>query len=100
MIAHPGHHLEAVDALVVVLGPALYLVGHVLFRLRMSGSLSQRRLLAAAAIMLLWFVHSSVSALVLASLVVVVLLVVIVIDARSRSGYDAMEAVRRVGETR
>ena len=100
VIAHPGHHLEAVDALVVVLGPALYLVGHVLFRLRMSGSLSQRRLLAAAAIMLLWFVHSSVSALVLASLVVVVLLVVIVIDARSRSGYDAMEAVRRVGETR
>lgn len=100
VIAHPGHHLEAVDALVVVLGPALYLVGHVLFRLRMSGSLSQRRLLAAGAIMLLWFLHASVSALVLASLVVVVLLVVIVIDARSHSGYDAMEAVRRLEETR
>ena len=52
------------------------------FRLRMSGSLSQRRLLAAGD-------HAAVvparvgERLLLASLVVVVLLVVIVIDARS-----------------
>jgi low temperature requirement protein LtrA len=94
VVAHPGQHLEAVPALVVVAGPAIYLVGHVFFRLRMAGSISQRRLFAALAIMLLWFVHAAVTALVLAALVVVVLLVVIAIDARSTHGAAALRASR------
>lgn len=90
VIAHPAHHLGGVEALVVVAGPALYLVGHVFFRLRMAGSLSQRRLLAALIILLLWFVHGAVRALVLSALVVVVLLVVIAIDARSSNEAAAL----------
>jgi len=98
VIAHPSHHLEAVPAFVVVAGPALYLVGHVFFRLRIAGSLSQRRLLAALLIMLLWFLHGAVSAVVLGALVVVVLLVVIAIDARSSAGLARLHASQEAQE--
>ena len=43
MIAHPTEELPRPELAVVVAGPALYLLGHVLFRLRMAGSLCWKR---------------------------------------------------------
>ena len=69
-------------------GPALYLLGHVLFRLRMTGSLSWERLGGAGACVFVGVVGTVVPALVLAALLVCVLVVVIaserVIEARRR----------------
>jgi low temperature requirement protein LtrA len=97
-IAHPGEHLHAAEALVVVAGPAIYLVGHVLFRLRLTGTISERRLVGAGACLLLFFLHDAVSALLLATLVLLVLIVVIALDnrpgtrSRSRASLHRLEA--------
>jgi low temperature requirement protein LtrA len=48
VIAHPRDELPAQELAVVAGGPALYLLGHVLFRLRLAGSVSWKRLGAAA----------------------------------------------------
>ena len=47
VIAHPTDVLPAAEVVVLVSGPAIYLVGHVLFRLRMAGTLSRKRLAGA-----------------------------------------------------
>jgi low temperature requirement protein LtrA len=44
LIADPGHSLNRAGALMVLGGPALYLLGESLFRLRMIGSVSPRRI--------------------------------------------------------
>jgi low temperature requirement protein LtrA len=82
LIAHPTHHLSAAAAAAVVAGPAIYLLGHVAFRLRIAGSLSRRRLAGAVVIALLFFLHAAVSVLILASLVLGVLIVVLALDNR------------------
>jgi low temperature requirement protein LtrA len=60
VIAHPTEVLAAPEIAVVVSGPAVYLLGHTLFRLRMARSLSTKRLLGALACLALaplgWFV--------------------------------------------
>jgi low temperature requirement protein LtrA len=76
-IAHPTEELSRAEVVAVVGGPALYLLGHALFRLRMAGSLSWKRLSGAIACALLGVVGTSLSALVLGVLVVCVLLGVI-----------------------
>ena len=43
VIAHPGDTLHAPELAALVAGPVLYLFGHLLFRLRMAGSISRRR---------------------------------------------------------
>ena len=48
VIAHPGEPLETAELVAVVAGPALYLLAHALFRLRVSGTLGWRRPLGAA----------------------------------------------------
>ena len=77
VIAHPTDELPAAEVAAVVSGPALYLIGHVLFRLRMAGSLSWKRLLGALACLSLGAVGTSVPAIVLAALVIGVLVAVI-----------------------
>ena len=77
VIAHPTDEVGRAEAAAVVAGPALYLVGHVLFRLRMAGSLSWKRLGGALACLALGAIGMSVPALVLASLVLGVLVAVI-----------------------
>ena len=47
VIAHPTEELGDAELAAVVAGPALYLLAHVLFRLRMAGTLSGRRLAGA-----------------------------------------------------
>jgi low temperature requirement protein LtrA len=49
VIAHPTHELPGREIAVVVAGPAIYLIAHTLFRLRMAGSVSWRRLGGALA---------------------------------------------------
>ena len=78
VIAHPTGELTAAEAAAVVGGPALYLVAHVLFRLRMAGTLSRRRLTAAAACLAVGLLAGVVPALVVATLVVAVLVALIV----------------------
>ena len=51
VIAHPTDELPAAEVVVLVSGPAIYLLGHVLFRLRMAGTLSWKRLAGALACM-------------------------------------------------
>ena len=44
VIAHPTEVLHGAEIVAVVAGPAIYLLAHVLFRLRMAGTLSRKRL--------------------------------------------------------
>ena len=44
VIAHPTERLSGAEPAAVVAGPALYLFGHVLLRLRMTGTVGGRRL--------------------------------------------------------
>jgi low temperature requirement protein LtrA len=80
VIAHPTDELPTPEVLAVVGGPAIYLLGHVLFRLRMAGSISWRRLAGAIACAALGVVGTAITALALASLVVAVLIGVIVAE--------------------
>jgi low temperature requirement protein LtrA len=73
VIAHPTEHLSAAEAAAVVGGPALYLLAHVLFRLRMAGSISRKRLTAAAACLAAGLLAGVVPAIALSALVVVIL---------------------------
>ena len=77
VIAHPTEHLHGAELWAVVAGPAIYLFAHALFRLRMSGSISWRRLGGAAGCLAVAALGSLVSALVVAALVLAVLVGVI-----------------------
>jgi low temperature requirement protein LtrA len=48
VIAHPGEPLATAELIALITGPALYLLAHALFRLRVSGTLGWRRPLGAA----------------------------------------------------
>ena len=80
VIAHPTEELSGAELAATVGGPALYLLAHVLLRLRMSGTLATRRLLGAAACVVIGLVGSALSALVVATLLLAVLVAVIVGD--------------------
>ena len=73
VIQHPTETLPAAQLVAVVAGPIIYLVGHVLFRLAMAGSLSKRRLGGAIACALVAVVGAFAPALVVAALLTVVL---------------------------
>ena len=77
VIAHPTEELAAAETAAVVAGPAVYLVAHVLFRLRMAGSVSWKRLGGALGCVLVGAVGAFVPALVVAALLVAVLFAVI-----------------------
>ncbi len=83
VIAHPTEELPSTELWVVVAGPAIYLLAHALFRLRMAGSLSWKRIAGAAACLAVAAVGSFVSALVVAALVVAILIAVIVAEQAS-----------------
>jgi low temperature requirement protein LtrA len=108
VIAHPTDVLPRKEVAIVVAGPALYLFGHVLFRLRMAGSLSWKRLAGALACLAAGFVGLVVPALALAALLVGVLVAVIVAEhlaaARRRargepSPLERLEATAAAGRS-
>jgi low temperature requirement protein LtrA len=80
VIAHPTDVLSAPEVIVVVAGPTIYLLGHVLFRLRMAGTLSRKRLVGALACVAVGGLGSVAPGLVLSGLLVAVLVGVIVAE--------------------
>ena len=76
LLAHPDEPFEL--PILAVAGPALYLVGHNLFRLSMARSISINRLVATFALLMLLPLAEQLSALAVASLVLGVLVALIV----------------------
>ena len=77
VILHPGDALSTPELVALVAGPAIYLLAHVLFRLRMAGSVSWKRLVGALACIGVGLVGVVAPALVVAALLVAVLVGVI-----------------------
>lgn len=73
VIAHPHEHLEGFKLAVVCAGPAIYLLAHSLFRLRLAGSLSPKRTTGAVLCILAGLTGMWVSALAVAALVTAVI---------------------------
>ena len=80
VIAHPTEALPDAEVIAVVCGPALYLLAHVALRLRMTGTISPRRLAGAVACLAIGAVGTFAPALVVAALLLGVLVAVIVAD--------------------
>ena len=80
VIAHPGEQLSGPELATVAGGPALYLLGHVGFRLRMARSLSVKRLTAALALCAAGAIGSVMPALATATLVLAILIALIVAE--------------------
>jgi low temperature requirement protein LtrA len=87
VIAHPTNELSRAELLAVVGGPALYLLGHALFRLRMAGSIAWKRITGAVACLFVGVVGFVLPALAVAALLVGVLVAVI--------GAEQLAAARR-----
>ena len=77
VIAHPSEVLPGEEVAVVVAGPALYLLAHVSLRLRMTGTVSRKRLGGALACLSVAAVGPFAPGLVLAALLVAILVAVI-----------------------
>jgi len=100
VIAHPMDRLSTAELVAVAAGPAIYLLGHVLFRLRMAGSVSGTRLAGAIACVVGGLIGIVTPALVVAALLVAVLVVVVgaeyVASAR-REGRGEPSPLQRLG---
>ncbi len=86
VIAHPGDALSGPGLVALAGGPVLYLLGHLLFRLRMAGSISTRRLAAALAIAAIGVAGLAMPALLTAALMTAVLVAVVVADLVETAG--------------
>ncbi|MCW3049391.1 MAG: low temperature requirement, partial [Solirubrobacterales bacterium] len=80
VIAHPTAKLHGAQLAAVVCGPALYLLAHVALRLRLTGSVTGRRLAGALACLAVGAIGTLVPALAVAGLLFAVLVAVIVGD--------------------
>jgi low temperature requirement protein LtrA len=80
VIAHPTEELPDAEVIAVVCGPALYLLAHVALRLRMTGTISGRRLSGALACLAIGAIGTFAPALVVGALLLAVLVAVIVGD--------------------
>jgi low temperature requirement protein LtrA len=87
VIAHPTEELPRAELFVVAGGPALYLLGHALFRLRMTGTISWKRSGGAVACLAVAAVGPELPAVAVAALLVGVLAAVI--------GVEQLAAARR-----
>jgi low temperature requirement protein LtrA len=87
VIAHPSEPLTGAEVAAVVAGPAIYLLAHALFRLRLTGTVSWRRLAGAVACGIVGVLAADADALVIAVLVLAVLAGVI--------GSEYLAAARR-----
>jgi low temperature requirement protein LtrA len=73
LVAHPTDNLATADAAALCGGVALYLLGHAIFRFRMTTTIGVHHLVGAAAAGALILVSQHVSALVSAALLAIVL---------------------------
>jgi low temperature requirement protein LtrA len=100
VIAHPTEELGDAELAAVVAGPALYLLAHVALRLRITGTISGRRLAGALACIAIAAIGTFAPALVVAGLLFGVLIAVIVGDqvaAARRRGRGEPSPLERVG---
>lgn len=98
VIAHPTETLHGPELMAVVVGPALYLLAHVALRLRMTGTISVKRLTATVACVALGFTGPHISALVLSALLLGVLIAVIAAEqlaAARRSAHGQPSRLER-----
>jgi low temperature requirement protein LtrA len=86
VIAHPTDELHGPEVAAIAAGPAIYLLAHTLFRLRMTGTISVRRLSGAAACVVVGLVGTMLPALVLGLALVLVLVAVIVSEQIAAAG--------------
>jgi len=86
LIAEPRHALHGVGLAMVLGGPALYLLGENLFRIRVTGAANARRLAVAAALVLLVPVGSQISALALSATVAALLVAIAAWELREALG--------------
>jgi low temperature requirement protein LtrA len=87
VIAHPSESLSGPEVAAVVAGPAIYLLAHALFRLRLTGTVSWKRLAGAAGCALAGVLSARADALVIGVLVLAILAAVI--------GAEQLAAARR-----
>ena len=92
VIAHPTEQLPHDELAVVVCGPALYLLAHVVMRLRMAGTISRKRLTGALACLAVAAVGLFAPALVVGALLVAVLVGVIVAERIAEARREARGA--------
>ena len=84
VIAHPLDPLHGEQIVALVAGPALYLLGHVAFELRLTGALPRQRFVAALAVLALAPAASVLPALVTWTLVYGILGVVAAMETHAR----------------
>ena len=84
VIAHPRSSPSGVELAVILGGPALYLIGHTLFRLRMIHNVSRKRVVAAAAIVALTPLGTTLTSLGLATCVLAILTILAAAETRNR----------------
>src|SRR4051794_10089298 len=80
VIAHPTEELSSAELIAVVGGPVLYLLAHVVLRLRVTGAISRRRLGGALACVAAGVLGSVLPAVAVAGLLLAVLVGVAVAD--------------------
>jgi low temperature requirement protein LtrA len=80
VIAEPTAELSSAELLAVVCGPVIYLLAQLALRLRMSGTLSKRRLAGVLGCSVAGLILSSAAALVVAGGVLAVLVALVVAD--------------------
>ena len=86
VIERPTLVLPAAQVSVIVAGPALYLLGHVLFRFRVAASMSWVRLGGAVACVVIAIAGFVLPAIALSGLLVGILALVIAGETLIRSG--------------
>jgi low temperature requirement protein LtrA len=93
LLAHPTDRLGGVGAATVIGGPALFLVGETLFRLRMTGTISSRRLTCVGAFALAAPVSTSIPAIALVA-IVTALLILLALSEQLMTGSQAAAPMR------
>jgi low temperature requirement protein LtrA len=97
-LAHVDEPLRLVPAVALLGGTALYLLGHVAFRLRNIGSLSVRRLACALVLLALIGVSGEISALALLAIMTALLVAMIVYEVRRYA--DMRDRIRHLSTDR
>lgn len=88
VIAHPTEVLPPYEVAAVAAGPAIYLLAHMLFRYRLTGTLGVRKPIGTLACVVVGFVGLFVPALVFAGFLILVLVGVIGADYFAASRRD------------
>lgn len=93
-IAHPGDVEGISAALAIAGGPALYLIGHQLFRLRMARTMSTERTVAVVVLLAVLPLGELVPTLALLTIVAVVLVLLVGYETRERVVLSRAQASR------